>query len=143
MSYLARAVALVAVVLSFFHLYDLFRDLRDARSSIETRQSLRRLSALTIRNFPGRDLDSADLFWKSIGREGNPIRDTWGNEYRLTSRAEGKVRSYFWSSAGPDRIFGTHDDLFVEVPYPNGPGSLPELEPEEPPVPPPVNIDAK
>lgn len=117
--------------------------MRNARDAGATRVSLRRLASLTIRNFPARDLPSPDLFWKAIGREGSPMLDPWGVEYRISAEGEGVKRNFTWSSAGPDRVFGTPDDIAVLVPYPDRAGSLPDLGPGEELVPPTVSIDAK
>ena len=142
-SIVARAAAAAALMATALHLFWIYRDMCDARDSLECLSSLRRLAALTIRNFPARDLDSPELFWKAIGREGSPMRDVWGMEYRLSSREESGKRLFFWASAGPDRRFGSRDDLLVAVPYPTGPGKFPELMPGDALVPPPLSIDAK
>jgi hypothetical protein len=133
----------IAVLVTTAHAYWLFLDVRVAQERLEIEDSLRRLAALTIRNFPGRDLESGELFWKSINREGNPMKDAWGTDYRYASRDEKGARTFFWTSAGPDGELGTRDDLSVEVPYPSGPGQLPELAPGELPVTPPLSNDAK
>jgi hypothetical protein len=137
------AVAVAAVALSGYQVWWIWRDMHAIRDSREVEGSLRRLAALTIRNFPARDLDSSALFWKSIGREDKPMLDLWGTEYRLSVTEENGVKVFHWASAGPDRVFGTRDDVTVEVPYPNGPGFLPDLAPGELPVTPPQSFDAK
>jgi hypothetical protein len=141
---LARAAAgSAAVALTAAHLFWLARDLRNAREVLATGENLRKLAALTIRNFPDRNLDSPELFWKAIGREGNPMHDAWGTEYRVGSRDEAGQKAYFWTSAGPDRRFDTRDDVQVAVPYASGLSSDGDLAPGEPAVPPPVSTDAK
>ena len=112
--------ALGGLALLLLHLWGLAGDWRSARDSAEARENLRRLAALTVRNFPERNLGSAGVFWQAIGREGNPMRDLWGEEYRVERREETGGRSYFWRSAGSDRLFGTQDDLVERVPYPEG-----------------------
>ena len=138
-----RLAAVAAIILLAGHFYGFYRTVHDAKQSLDTRQHLRRLAALTIRNFPARDLESPDLFWQSIGREGKPMQDVWGGEYRLTVQEEKSKRRYFWASAGPDRVFGNRDDIVVEVPYPDGPGTLPDLGPHDDVVQPPQSYDAK
>ncbi|MGZ3650925.1 MAG: hypothetical protein ACXVB9_00610 [Bdellovibrionota bacterium] len=139
----ARLAALMALALSLGTLWLMFASQRSAYQAIEVRAGLRKLAALTIRNFPERDLDSPDLFWKSIGREDSPMRDVWGTVYQVSSRTEAGKKTFFWASAGPDRRFGTGDDIEVEVPYPNGPSTQSDLAPGEPALPPPVSLDAK
>ena len=143
MNLVARGAALLVVVLTVAHLLWIYQGLRSSRDGMKVRESLRRLSALTIRNFPERNLDSPDTFWKAIGREGNPMLDSWGTEYRVSSREEKKQRIYSWASAGPDRNFGTPDDIVVDIPYPSGPLSSPDLAPGESAVPQPVSLDAR
>ena len=139
----ARAAAVAAVAITVVHLFWIIQGLRDAQMGFGARASLRKLAALTIRNFPDRNLDSAELFWKSIGREGDPMHDAWGTEYRMTSQDGAGQKVYFWSSAGPDRRFGTRDDVIVTVPYPNGALTSPDLAPGEPSATSPESIDAK
>ena len=45
---------------------------------------------------------------KSSGLVSEVIVDPWGNEYRMTM---GGPKGFSWSSAGPDRQFGTADDV--------------------------------
>jgi hypothetical protein len=103
-----------------------WHELRNQRDVRAARESLRKLATLTIRNFPERNLDTPDLFWKAIGREGDPMRDPWGTAYQLSQREEAGARLYFWTSAGADALFATRDDVVVEVPYPAGPFSAPD-----------------
>ena len=134
--------AFIAVFL-FLHLFWAVKSLVDAHRVITTKSNLRMLAALTIRNFPDRSLDSVDFFWQSINREGNPMKDLWGTEFLWFAREERGEKRFFWSSAGPDRSFGTADDIRVEVPYPSGPGNLPDLAPGEFLEPPPISSGAK
>lgn len=135
---LALAGAALALAAIGFELFTGWRDVRNWQESALARESLRRLAALTIRNFPERNLENPELFWKSIGREGDPIRDYWGQAYEVNWTGEGASRSYRWYSCGPDRRPGTADDIVVEVPYPAG--ILPEgAEPANPPT----SFDAK
>lgn len=45
---------------------------------------------------------------KASGLIAEVILDPWGNEYRM---ALGGPKGFSWSSAGPDRQFGTADDV--------------------------------
>ena len=91
-------------------------DVRAEGEVLRAREQMRRLAALTIRNFPDRNVEGAELFWRSIRRD-QPIQDPWGTDYHLDGEAGVGEKKFYWRSAGPDRSFGTRDDLAVEVPY--------------------------
>ena len=133
---LARGLGFAALALFAQHLYGFYTDFHRDDETISTRQSLRRLAALTVGHFPDRQLGSAEEFWKAIGRGGNPMRDRWGQEFRLQVLEERGQHAYAWSSAGPDGVWATRDDITVPVPYPKGGGALPPPDigtPEEGP----------
>jgi hypothetical protein len=90
---------------------------------LHAQESLRRLAALTVQNFPGRSFDTAEAFWKALGHE-TPIKDGWGGDFLVSAKGVGLQKRVFWRSAGPDRRWGTGDDLEFEVPYSDGPGGL-------------------
>lgn len=140
---IAWSASLLVTGLSVATIVEGVRELRGTVQVREVRGSLRKLAALTIRNFPERNLDSPDLFWKAIGREGDPMRDPWGTAFQLSQRDDAGTRLFYWTSAGPDRQFATRDDVTVEVPYPAGPFTAPDpnagLEPSSPPN----SMDAK
>ena len=49
---------------------------------------------------------------------GDPlIRDAWGSTLRIETRSETARNSYWVRSAGPDKLFGTDDDLLVYLGY--------------------------
>jgi hypothetical protein len=137
------AVAVRKTTASAWYAYATWRDLNNDVAGLTERAKLRRLSTLTIQNFPARDLESPDLFWKSIQREGNPMRDSWGVEYRLSISGDAASREYTWASAGPDQRFGTADDILVKVPYPTGAGQVPDFLPGEGSNSAPLSNDAK
>ncbi len=135
---------IMVVALTALYLFGLYQGLNNGSEGSRTEQSLRRLAALTIQNFPNRDLDYPDQFWKSIGREGEPMRDGWGTEYRLSSKVEeGGKRAFYWTSAGPDRFFETNDDIVVKVPYPENSGNPSDSLPGDSSETVPNSIDAK
>ncbi len=119
---LARLIVTLAALFLAFHLSLLVRDLRDASQVMRAQESLRKLAALTIRNFPDRNLGSAEIFWKAIGRD-TPINDTWGTDYSVSSEGVGLTRKIVWHCAGPDRKWGTRDDIDFVVPYADGLGA--------------------
>jgi hypothetical protein len=126
---LGWAACVVVLVLTAVTLVSGARAIVGERQVLEVHTKLRTLAALTIRNFPEKNLDSAELFWKAIGREGEPMRDPWGTPYHLSQRNEAGLKIYLWTSAGPDRELATRDDIEVEVPYPSTPLTVPEAEP--------------
>ncbi len=120
------------IAITVSHVVWFVYDLRQAKEVQRVQVGLRRLAALSVRNFPDRNLNDADLFWKAIGRE-KPMRDPWGTEFRV----EGKEgRRYFWRSAGPDGRWDTADDLAVEIPFVDSPGLSPDLLNQERDLPP-------
>ncbi len=127
----ARAACVVGAAMILLHLFWMYQGLRTARDVLGTKESLRRLSALTVRNFPDRSLETPDLFWKAIGREGQPMLDLWGNEYKVEIRMVGDQRQYAWQSAGPDRQWNTADDVHVDVPYAIGLGAGEDPSPDD------------
>jgi uncharacterized protein YfaS (alpha-2-macroglobulin family) len=62
-----------------------------------------------------RKQDAVVAFKELKGSDGRPPRDAWGTELRLAPGAwwNGKHRLYRLTSAGPDRMFNTADDLVV------------------------------
>ena len=123
------AATLLVLALTAATLVSGAREILGERAVREVRGNLRKLATLTIRNFPERNLDSAELFWKAIGREGEPMKDPWGTPYQLSQRNDAGTRVYLWTSAGPDRVLATRDDIEVEVPYPSTPLTVPEGDP--------------
>jgi hypothetical protein len=126
---LAWAASLVVIALTAVTLYSGAHEIVGERQAREVNARLRTLAALTIRNFPEKNLDSAELFWKAIGREGDPMKDPWGTPYHLSQRDDAAGKAYLWTSAGPDGVLATRDDIEVEVPYPSTPLTVPEGEP--------------
>jgi len=120
-----RIAALIGGLLVLAHLFLMFTSLRDEREGILAIEKMRKLASIAIQNFPDRKVLSDRTFWKSLGREGDPIKDSWETGFRLEHRGGG----FFWKSAGADRAFGTRDDLEVKVPFVDGPA--PDLGPPE------------
>lgn len=90
------------------------------KAIVETRQSLRRLSTLTISQYPESfppKVEANKEFWSKIGRT-DPMRDYWGTEYRLLARQEKGRVEFFWRSAGPDGMWQTADDVEFQIPFP-------------------------
>jgi hypothetical protein len=109
----ARLFGLVCSVLLAAHLYLMLSSLRDGMRAVETEDKLRRLCAVTAQNFPAHEGLTEEAFWKHLGRAGNPMQDSWGEGLRLEAKG---AKEFFWRSAGPDRAFGTSDDLERRVP---------------------------
>ncbi|MGZ3693818.1 MAG: hypothetical protein ACXWQO_06430 [Bdellovibrionota bacterium] len=86
---------------------------------VTTRESVKRLSLITINVFKGQDPPSGKAFWESLGRSG-PMYDVWGQEFRLEIFVGDTHKEYIWESAGPDRQWGTPDDIKARVPYQRG-----------------------
>lgn len=124
--FLSRLLVLLMIAVTGLHLFWTMQGLRNEREVQRVYAGLRRLAALAVRNFPDRNLDPPELFWKSIGRD-SPMVDAWGTEYRVMSEGETPKR-FYWRSAGPDTRWGTRDDLSVEVPFVDlpAPGQDPE-----------------
>lgn len=120
-----RLAAVSGCLLLLAHLFLMFTSFREAREGIAAIEKMRKLATIVIQNFPDRNALSDESFWKSLGREGEPIKDSWDMGFRLEPRG----RSFFWKSAGADRVFGTRDDLEVTVPFVDGPA--PDLGPPE------------
>lgn len=106
-----------SLALAFYggHLY--FREAEEVRAM----ENMRKLAALTIRDYPEGNPPLGDRsleFWKRLGRDG-PIQDPWGHDFVLERREDTKgTRALFsWGSAGPDGLWQTADDLKVIVPY--------------------------
>lgn len=136
----ARLAFTLMAIVTGVHAFWMYEGLRDAREAIDVQVGMRRLAALTIRNFPERNLVSADLFWKSIGRE-TPIKDAWGTDYFVEITGSAPLEKIFWRCAGPDRRWKTHDDINVEVPYSNAP--LNDFDPSDASRTVPGSTDAK
>ena len=110
---------LLILLITAFQAAVIEREFRRERKVNEVREDLRRLSTLTIEYFRGKEPPQGKEFWEAIGRPGGePIYDTWGQEYRLDIFPGETHREYIWVSAGPDRAFGTGDDIKVRVPFP-------------------------
>lgn len=106
-----------------------FQGMSGEKNAMQVKSHLGRLAALTIQNFPDKAMLRANSFWKSLGRD-RPILDLWGSAYELQSLEGGK--RLFWCSAGPDKAWGTIDDIRVEIPYTEGAKISPEDLQKEP-----------
>jgi hypothetical protein len=60
-----------------------------------------------------RDLQSLCRVLREGGVDFDSLRDPWGEAYRVEGRINGALDELVFSSAGPDKRFGTQDDLVV------------------------------
>lgn len=99
----------IFVLLTLLALFGFYSGIKEEKSVIETKEELRRLSAVSLRMFKGKTPPTEAIFWKELGRA--PMKDHWGQDYRLESGAAGIL----WRSSGPDRLLHTSDDIVVPV----------------------------
>lgn len=107
---LAASVAQGAI---FFHRY------RQEQDAALTRASVKRLAGLTMELFRSEDPPQGKAFWQAIGRA-EPMRDVWGQEFRMEIFFGDTHKEFIWSSAGPDGKFASADDIKARVPYQRG-----------------------
>jgi len=141
--FFVRLCLVAGLALLGFNLYSGGKGVFDAHHVIRVNESLRRLSALTIRNFPDRNLSEGKEFWNAIGRAENPMRDVWGSEFRLESKVKEGKKEFFWRSAGADREYHSPDDIVVQVPFPEGLGFGQDPGPFDNVVMPPTSTNAR
>ncbi len=112
----------------------MLRHSEEQRFRLVAKEEMRRFAVLTLRLFR-RDGQppSAEMFWAEVARK-EPLLDPWGSPYQLRNHKK-EERAFEWLSAGPDRIYGSADDLNYAVPYGDGinldltqPGMDPSLD---------------
>jgi hypothetical protein len=102
------------VALTFAHLFQCYSSFARVGKILEAKSDLRRLARAVLHISGGR-ASSEKSFWVTVGRT-EPMRDPWGQDYLFEpapKMAGGRQR---WRSAGPDRSYGTEDDLEHPVP---------------------------
>jgi hypothetical protein len=93
--------------------------LQRERDIVTTRESVKKLAAITLQVFKGQDPPVGMAFWQGLNRT-EPMYDLWGQEYRLEVLTGETHKEFIWQSAGPDRQYGTADDIRARVPYQRG-----------------------
>jgi hypothetical protein len=97
--------------LSLVGIFFIWHDIRDAEIEQQARADLHRLGTLSVQVFRFTDDPDEKEFWRALGGAA-PLRDPWGTPYHLNAGHQ----SAEWISAGPDKRFGTEDDLSLKVP---------------------------
>lgn len=85
----------------------------ERKRRFEANDDLGRLIRVSLKFFGDGRPPSTEEFWKAVGMA-KPLLDPWGTPYRLESS---ESIAFLWRSAGPDRLYGTADDLQVRVPF--------------------------
>ncbi len=105
------------------------------REIVATQDSVKKLAAITTQVFRGQNPPTGMAFWERLQRT-EPMKDIWGQEFRMEIFGGESQKEYIWESAGPDRQYGTRDDIRARVTYQNGatldlthPGINPESGP--------------
>lgn len=113
-----RWLFLIAVLgLTIFESQFFVRRWKEHAKNAYAKESLKKLSSLTLQYYRAKEPPLDSSFWINLGRK-DPILDPWGVEYRLEAKIEeGVKKEFFWRSAGFDRVFQTSDDLALRVPY--------------------------
>lgn len=112
------SVLLLVFTLSALHLFLMGSRLEGTRRRMVAKEDMRRLAVIVMQLFRNGQPPSESKFWEDIGRP--PLLDPWKRPYKLKVTKNEKDTVYEWSSAGPDGVPDSADDLRYSVPYGEG-----------------------
>lgn len=116
---------LIVIAISVISLYDAFFLLEKQRTIVGAKSELRQIGVASLGLYLQTRRVEVDRVWTLLG---GIRKDKWGQPYRK----DGRGKQTTWISAGPDREFGTRDDLRVRISELSG--KLPSLNQTRNPV---------
>lgn len=102
---LVLATAIVAIVCAL-QIWAIGADENQIRNQQKASAELRKILILSYGIWQERGELKPEVVWRRLSRK-EPLRDPWGNPYKIEANAAG-LRC---SSAGPDGVWNTLDDL--------------------------------